>query len=92
MSYSCLLYLPSSTGWSRIWHSLCQFDVGALSMLKTETLKREPTSLLNGRHARCFAHGRFFVRLQYYANKQLPLGQIHDPRSQPLRIKRRENE
>ena len=39
-------------------------DVGVLSRLNAETLKRALTPLF-GRHVRCSAHGRSFTRLRY---------------------------
>ena len=42
----------------------CKRDVGALSWLNAETVKRAPTPLF-GRLVRCFAHGPFYVRLWY---------------------------
>ena len=41
-----------------------EYDVGALSWLNAETVKRAPTPLF-GRLVRCSTHGPFFVRLRY---------------------------
>ena len=44
--------------------SRCKHDVGTLSWLNAETVKRAPTPLF-GRLVRCSTHGPFFARLWY---------------------------